>query len=106
MNVVDCIPGAGIFLSEIIICSDVLFIYLTGSCFEIPTCYDQEKLDFWDTLLPGDTLFEMKHPDPAYHFPDFNDWDRLSWTIDQNNYLDVAEVVEIEKNRGITCKRL
>ena len=43
----------------------------------------------------------MKFPDPTYHFPNFNvDWAGLTWTMDSNDYLDVAEVANVDFKHG------
>ena len=76
-------------------------MYLTAACYEIPTCYDQEYLDFWDTHPVGDTLFDLKFPSPTYHFSSQfrSDWLDLHWSIDDTD-LDVAEIVQVEPNDG------
>lgn len=74
---------------------------ILAACYEIPTCYDQEFLDFWDTHPVGDTLFTMMYPTPTYHFPvDFRtDWQDLTWSLDESD-LDVAAVIQ-DETRGI-----
>ena len=77
----------------------ILLISHVAACFEIPTCYDQEFLDFWDTHPVEETLFDMMYPGPVYHFDDdFRaDWLDLTWSLDDSD-LEVAEVVQDESN--------
>ena len=73
-------------------------IHFSAACYEIPTCYDQEYWDFWDTHPVGEMLFNMMYPDPTYHFPlDFRHfWQNLTWTMD---YTDLSEA-ELDYNSG------
>ena len=84
--------------------------YLTpAACYEIPTCYDQEYLEFWDTHGVYETLFDMKYPFPTYHFPvDFpvtegdGSWSDLTWSLDETD-LSEGEIVQNEldgRNEG------
>ena len=88
--------------------------YLTpAACYEIPTCYDQEYLEFWDTHGVDETLFDMKFPFPKYHFPtDFpvvqhdGSWSDLTWSLDETD-LSEGMVVQNEvdgRNEGINVR--
>ena len=84
---------------------------IPAQCYEIPTCYDQEYLDFWDTHGVKETLFDMKYPFPTYHFPvdfpqdDDLSWLDLTWSLDETDLAE-GEIVQNDlggRNEGEDC---
>ena len=77
------------------------YLHISAACYEIPTCYDQENLDFWDTHGVDETLFDLLYPNPTYHFPvDFpveggRPWLDLTWSLDETD-LSEGTVVQNE----------
>ena len=81
------------------VCFIESYLFFSAACYEIPTCYDQENLDFWDTHGVDETLFDLLYPSPTYHFPvDFrSDWQDLTWSLDETD-LSEGVVVQNEAN--------